>query len=135
MASQSSPGATKRPRPLSPHLQIYKPQITSVLSISHRITGVALGVGTILLAAWIVAAATGPAAYGRVAGFMGSWLGQLVMFGWSVALFYHLLNGVRHLFWDAGRGFDLPMMEKSGKAVVAGTVALTALAWIFAKAG
>ena len=134
MASQTSPGAAKRARPLSPHLQIYKPQITSVLSISHRITGVALGAGTILLAAWIVAAAMGPAAHGRIAGFMGSWLGQLMLFGWSVALFYHLLNGIRHLFWDAGRGFDLPTMEKSGKAVVAGTVVLTALAWIRAKA-
>jgi succinate dehydrogenase / fumarate reductase cytochrome b subunit len=135
MASQTSPGAAKRPRPLSPHLQIYKPQITSVLSISHRITGVALGVGTVLLAAWIVAAAMGPAAYGRVAGLIGSWFGQMLLFGWSVALFYHLLNGIRHLFWDAGRGFELPEMERSGKAVVAGTVVLTAVAWILAKAG
>ena len=133
MASQTSPGATKRPRPLSPHLQIYRPQITSVLSITHRATGVALAAGTVLLAAWIIAAAIGPEAYARVAGFAGSWFGQLLLFGWSVALFYHLLNGIRHLVWDTGRGFDLAIMEKSGKAVVAGTVALTALAvWLAA---
>ena len=135
MASETSQGAAKRSRPLSPHLQIYKPQITSVLSISHRATGVALAVGTILLAAWIVAAAMGPAAYGRVAALLGSGLGQVLLFGWSAALFYHLLNGIRHLFWDTGRGFDLGTMEKSGKAVVAGAIVLTALAWILAKAG
>ena len=108
--------------------QLQGAQRTEGLPIEH------IGAGTILLAAWIVAAAMGPAAHGRIAGFMGSWLGQLMLFGWSVALFYHLLNGIRHLFWDAGRGFDLPTMEKSGKAVVAGTVVLTALAWILAKA-
>ena len=133
MASETS-SAARRARPLSPHLQVYKPQITSVLSISHRATGVALAAGTLLLAAWIVAIAMGPAAHARVAGFAGSWPGQLLLLGWSVALFYHLLNGIRHLFWDSGRGFDLPTMEKSGKAVVAGTVVLTALAWILAKA-
>ena len=133
MASQTPPGAAKRPRPLSPHLQIYKPQITSMLSISHRATGVALAAGTLLLAAWIVAAAIGPGAHARVAAFAGSWIGQVLLFGWSVALFYHLLNGIRHLVWDTGRGFDLATMEMSGKAVVAGTVVLTALAWILAK--
>jgi succinate dehydrogenase / fumarate reductase cytochrome b subunit len=134
MASETS-SATKRARPLSPHLQVYKPQITSVLSITHRATGVALAAGTLLLAAWIVATAMGPAAHARVAAFAGSWLGQLMLLGWSVALFYHLLNGIRHLFWDSGRGFELATMEKSGKAVVAGTVVLTALAWLVAKAG
>ncbi len=134
MASETN-SAARRARPLSPHLQVYKPQITSVLSISHRLTGVALAAGTLLLAAWIIAAAMGPAAHARVAGFAGSWLGQLMLFGWSVALFYHLLNGIRHLFWDTGRGLDLATAEKSGKAVVAGTVVLVALAWLVAKAG
>ena len=76
-----------------------------------------------------------PALLLAIAAFAGSWLGQLMLLGWSVALFYHLLNGIRHLFWDTGRGFDLATMEKSGKAVVAGTVVLTALAWLVAKAG
>lgn len=134
MASETS-SAAKRARPLSPHLQVYKPQITSVLSITHRATGVALAAGTLLLAAWIVATAMGPGAHARVAAFAGSWLGQLMLLGWSAALFYHLLNGIRHLFWDSGRGFELATMEKSGKAVVAGTVVLTALAWLVAKAG
>lgn len=134
MASQTSQGAAKRARPLSPHLQVYRPQITSVLSITHRATGIALTVGTVLLAAWIVAAAMGPAAHAQIAAILGSGLGQVLLFGWSLALFYHLLNGIRHLFWDAGHGFDLATMEKSGKAVVAGTVVLTALAWILAKA-
>ena len=111
MASETN-SAARRARPLSPHLQVYKPQITSVLSISHRLTGVALAAGTLLLAAWIIAAAMGPAAHARVAGFAGSWLGQLMLFGWSVALFYHLLNGIRHLFWDTGRGLDLATAEK-----------------------
>ena len=129
MASQTSPGAAKRARPLSPHLQIYKPQITSVLSISHRITGVALGAGTILLAAWIVAAAMGPAAHGRVAGFMGSWLGQLMLFGWSVALFYHLLNGIRHLFWDAGLGLSPITSHQSGIMAMAFSVVASIIVW------
>jgi succinate dehydrogenase / fumarate reductase cytochrome b subunit len=135
MASPSSPAAPRKPRPLSPHLQIYKPQITSVLSISHRITGVALSAGTLVLVAWIAAAAFGDAAtYARIAGIIGSWFGQILLFGWTVALYYHLLNGIRHLFWDAGHGFALPTMEKSGYAVLAGTAILTVLTWLVAKA-
>ncbi len=134
MASPSSPTAPGKPRPLSPHLQIYKPQITSVLSISHRITGVALSAGTLVLVAWIAAAAFGDAAtYSRIAAIIGSWFGQILLFGWSVALYYHLLNGIRHLFWDAGHGFALPTMEKSGYAVLAGTALLTVLTWLVAK--
>lgn len=117
-------------RPLSPHLQIYRPQISSVLSILHRATGVALVVGTLLLAYWLVAAAAGPQAFATAQGLVGSVLGQIVLFGWSFSLFYHLSSGIRHLAWDAGWGFELPVMEKTGWAVVIAAVALTLLAWI-----
>jgi succinate dehydrogenase / fumarate reductase, cytochrome b subunit len=118
------------PRPLSPHLQIYRPQLTSVLSITHRATGVALSVGTLLLVWWLVAAANGPEAYDNVQRFLGSWIGLVLLFGWSVALFYHLCNGLRHLWWDTGRGLDLPSVYASGWAVLAATGVLTAIAWI-----
>ncbi|MBI3507087.1 MAG: succinate dehydrogenase, cytochrome b556 subunit [Proteobacteria bacterium] len=129
MAAESKATVQPHPRPLSPHLQVYRPQITSMLSILHRITGVALAVGTLLLVCWLVAAATGPDAYAKVNAFIGSSVGMLLLFGWSVALFYHLANGIRHLFWDAGMGFDLPTVEKSGWAVLAFTIAATMLAW------
>lgn len=117
------------PRPLSPHLQIYRWQLTSVLSILHRVTGVALSVGTLLLVWWLVAAATGPQAYAAVQAFIGSWVGLVLLFGWSVALFYHLCNGIRHLVWDTGHGLDLPSVYSSGWIVLAATAVLTALAW------
>lgn len=116
-------------RPLSPHLQVYKPQMTSVLSIMHRAAGVALALGTILVTAILVAAATGPDAYYMVMGFLGSWLGQLMLFGWSVALFYHLSNGIRHLIWDTGYLFKLSNAFKAGYVVLIMTALLTALAW------
>ena len=121
-------------RPLSPHLQIYKPQLTSVLSISHRITGVGLAAGTLLLTWWLLAAAAGPEAFATVQGFLGSWIGYVILFGLSYALMYHLCNGVRHLFWDAGRGFELPTVYKTGWAVVIGSAALTVIAWAIAIA-
>ena len=119
-------------RPLSPHLQVYKPQLTSVLSISHRITGVALAVGTLLLTWWLIAAAAGPDAFAVVQGFLGSWLGYLILFGFSYALMYHLCNGIRHLFWDAGYGFELETVYKSGWATVIASAALTVIAWAIA---
>ncbi len=121
-------------RPLSPHLQVYKPQLTSVLSISHRITGVALAAGTLLLAWWLIAAATGPEAFATVQGFLGSWLGYLILFGFSYALMYHLCNGIRHLFWDAGYGFELETVYRSGWATVIASAALTVIAWAIAIA-
>lgn len=121
-------------RPLSPHLQIYKPQLTSVMSISHRVSGIALAAGTLLLVAWIVGTAKGPAAFAMVSGFLSSPIGLLLLFGWSVALFYHLANGIRHLFWDAGYGFELETAYRSGWIVVGATVALTLLAWIIGLA-
>ena len=117
-------------RPLSPHLQIYRWQYTSVLSILHRITGVALAVGTLLLVYWIIAVAAGPATFATAQAFIGSILGRLLLFGWTVALFYHLANGIRHLLWDAGRGFELRTAYASGWAVVIATAALSLLAWI-----
>ena len=117
-------------RPLSPHLQIYKPQITSFMSIMHRVTGCALGVGTLLFAWWLVAAASGPAAYAQVHGFMGSILGRLILLGFTFALFYHLCNGIRHLFWDAGYGFELKDAYRSGWIVVAVSLVATAVSWM-----
>ena len=117
-------------RPLSPHLQVYRPQLTSVLSILHRFSGLALSVGTILLVWWLVAAAAGPGPFSGAQQFIGSWFGLLLLFGWSVALFYHLCNGLRHLWWDTGNGLDLKFVYASGWAVVAGTGALTVIAWI-----
>jgi succinate dehydrogenase / fumarate reductase cytochrome b subunit len=118
-------------RPLSPHLQVYKPQLTSVLSILHRMTGVALAVGTLLLVWWLIAAATGAEAFNTVQTVIGSWIGRLLLFGWSFSLFYHLCNGIRHLFWDMGKGFELPTVSASGWAVVIMSVALTGIAWVW----
>ncbi len=119
-------------RPLSPHLGIYKPQITMVTSITHRITGVALGVGTLLFAWWLIAAASGPEAFETVNGFMTSWFGRLALFGFTWALFYHLCNGIRHLFWDMGKGFELTTMRKTGITAIIMSVVLTLLTWVIA---
>ncbi|MCC3303642.1 succinate dehydrogenase, cytochrome b556 subunit [Sneathiella sp. HT1-7] len=121
-------------RPLSPHLQIYKPQITMVTSITHRATGIALGVGTLLLAWWLIAVAAGPEAYATVTAFTTSWFGQIILFGFTWSLFYHLCNGIRHLFWDMGQGFELPTMRKSGMAAIIASIVLTLLTWIIAYA-
>ena len=118
------------PRPLSPHLQIYRRQLTSVLSILHRFTGIGLAVGLLYLVCWLVAAASGLDAFDRLQSFNGMFIGRLLLFGWSVAFFYHLLNGIRHLAWDAGWGFELPAAYKSGYAVLIGTVVLTLAAWV-----
>lgn len=116
-------------RPLSPHLQVYRWQITSVLSILHRLTGVALAFGMALLIAWLTAAAAGPQTFAMVQGLIASPLGLLVVAGFSFALFFHLCNGIRHLFWDMGMGFELTTATASGWAVIAAAVLLTALVW------
>lgn len=121
-------------RPLSPHLQVYQPQLTSVVSITHRATGVALSVGTIGLVFWLVAAATGGAWWDCAQAAFSSWFGQFVLFGYSWALFFHLGNGIRHLFWDAGYGFELETAYKSGWIVVFASLVLTAAVWIGAYA-
>ena len=119
-----------RERPLSPHLQVYRPQITSVLSILHRITGGALAAGTLLLVYWLIAIAGGPDTYDAAQSVVGSIIGRILLFGWSWALFYHLANGIRHLAWDAGKGFELRTVTISGWTVVILSFALTLAAWI-----
>lgn len=120
-------------RPLSP-FWIYKPQLTSILSILHRMTGLALSVGTLMLAWWLIAAAAGPDAFAAVQSFNASWLGRLLLLGWSFALFYHLCNGIRHLFWDVGRGFEMSSVRASGWTVVVASAGLTGLAWVWGYA-
>lgn len=121
-------------RPLSPHLQVYRPQLTSVLSILHRATGMALAAGTLLLVWWLIAAATGPEAFGAVQAFCQSWIGRLLLIGWTFSLFFHLCNGIRHLFWDVGYGFELGTTYASGWTVVAATIVLTAITWVWGLA-
>lgn len=121
-------------RPLSPHLQVYRFQLHMAMSILHRITGAALVVGTFLLIYWIASAAHGPEAYEAVVGFLTSWLGYLLIFGWSVALFYHLCNGIRHLVWDTGQLFEIDQIRTSGYVVLAATAILTVLAWVLGLA-
>lgn len=132
MAESQSGGAKRHPRPLSPHLQVYKPQLTSITSILHRISGIVLSIGLLYLVCWLAAAAQGMAAFDALQSFNGSILGRLMLFGWSVAFFYHLLNGIRHLAWDAGFGFELPAAYRSGYAVLIGTAVLTIAAWVIA---
>jgi len=117
-------------RPLSPHLQIYKPQLTSVLSITHRLTGVVLSIGSLFLVWWLVAAASSGHAYAAAQSFWGSWIGILLLVGWTFSLFFHLANGIRHLVWDAGYGFALREAYLSGLAVLAASAALTIIAWV-----
>jgi succinate dehydrogenase / fumarate reductase cytochrome b subunit len=129
MVGRNSEGKLVR-RPLSPHLQAYNMlRMSSATSMFHRITGVALGAGTLLLTLWLVAAATSDAAFACVQGLLGSWLGLLILFGFSFALFYHFCNGIRHLSWDAGKGFELTEMHRNGKIVIAAAVLLTVAFW------
>jgi succinate dehydrogenase / fumarate reductase cytochrome b subunit len=120
---------SKAERPLSPHLSVYRWQITNTLSILHRLTGVVLSLGFALLAVWLISAAMGPHAYYIVQGLLVSPLGIFVLFGFSVAFYYHLLNGIRHLVWDTGHGFELETVTLSGVIVLMGTLVLTVLTW------
>ncbi|MGH8306281.1 MAG: succinate dehydrogenase, cytochrome b556 subunit [Steroidobacteraceae bacterium] len=117
-------------RPLSPHLQIYRPQLTSVLSFTHRLTGVTLGIYSIALVAWLIAAAAGPQPYSNLQTVIRSWPGQVLLIGGTFCFFLHLCGGIRHLFWDTGRGFELRAIYSSGWAMVAVSTVLTAAAWI-----
>lgn len=118
------------PRPTSPHLQVYRPQLTSVLSILHRLTGIFLAVGVLALLYWLVAAAAGTEAFDQAQGLAGSIVGRTLLFLWTGAFFYHLLNGVRHLAWDAGWGFELSTTYRSGWAVLVGATILSLAAWV-----
>jgi len=124
----------KSQRPLSPHLQIYRPQLTMVLSITHRATGIALVVGTLVLVYWLLAAASGAEAYASAQQLLGSWPGRILLLGFTYALFFHLCNGIRHLFWDVGLGFELKTVYASGTAVVIVSIVMTVLAWGLAYA-
>ncbi len=119
-------------QPTSPHLQVYRLPLVAKLSIIHRATGVALGAGLLLIAYVVVALAQGPEAYASAQECLNSWFGTLVLLGWSVALYYHMCNGIRHLFWDVGRGLELESADLSGKIVIVATAVLTALTWIIA---
>jgi succinate dehydrogenase / fumarate reductase cytochrome b subunit len=127
--SSTSNVTVARPRPLSPSIQIYRPQLTSVLSIANRITGVLLSLGAVGLVIWLAAAATGPSAYGEVQRVVMSWGGRIVLFGFTLAFFMHLCGGIRHLVWDTVHGFELRSIYISGWAVVVGSIALTLAAW------
>jgi succinate dehydrogenase / fumarate reductase cytochrome b subunit len=121
------------PRPISPHLQVYRPQMTSILSILHRLTGVALTLGTIPLVIWLGAIAMGPGAHLRVSLWFSSPLGITLLMGWAFCFYYHLANGIRHLFWDLGRGFELTQAYRSGWTVIALTAVFTIFTswWVF----
>jgi succinate dehydrogenase / fumarate reductase cytochrome b subunit len=123
-----------RARPLSPHLQVWKPTLSMTLSIVHRITGAALYLGAALLVWWLMALASGPEAFATAQGVFGSILGKLVLFGFTWALIHHTVGGVRHLVWDTGHGLDLKSVHTSGLVSIAVSIALTFLIWIVALA-
>ena len=133
--SQDSSSAGPQ-RPLSPFMigPYYRPQLTSMLSITHRATGVFLSLGTVLLVGWLMAAASGAEAYAGAQQVLNAWYGQVLLLGWSFALFYHLCNGIRHLVWDAGYAFDLKSVYLGGYLVVIVSILLTAGAWALACA-
>ena len=117
-------------RPLSPHLQIYRPMLTMMMSIVHRITGMALYFGIVLLVWWLTAASISDGYFDFVQGFFGHWFGRLLLFGFTWALIHHALGGLRHLLWDTGRGFDLNLVEWLARANLAGSIVLTFLLWV-----
>jgi succinate dehydrogenase / fumarate reductase, cytochrome b subunit len=123
---------TPRERPLSPHLQVYRWQITMTMSILHRATGVALAVGAFALAWWLLAVAGGDESFLAFRDVATSWFGQLALFGFSFCLVYHLLNGLRHLLWDAGHGYSIPQVYATGWTVVALSVLVTGAIWFCA---
>jgi succinate dehydrogenase / fumarate reductase cytochrome b subunit len=118
-----------RQRPLSPHLQVYRPQITSVLSISHRISGIVNALVALGLAALVLSVAAGPEAYARFAAIGGSLPGRIALALFTLSICYHLFNGIRHLFWDAGRGFEMSTVYASGYAVIALALLTTIGIW------
>ncbi len=119
----------KANRPLSPHLQIYRWPITMTMSIAHRVTGVGLYFGTVLLVWWLAAAAAGPRAFDFVNAVLGSWIGLLVLFAYTWALIHHLLGGIRHFIWDFGIGLDKPARDNIAWATLVGSLALTVIVW------
>jgi succinate dehydrogenase / fumarate reductase cytochrome b subunit len=129
MVARDSDGKLVR-RPLSPHVQVYRWPLSMALSITHRITGVGLGIGTLLLTGWLATAATSEASFGRYQYFLGSAFGLFLLFCWTLALVFHLLTGIRHLWMDTGHGYEKSEYHASGIAVLGGTVGLTVLIWV-----
>ena len=117
-------------RPLSPHLQIYRPQLTSITSILTRITGNAMLISALLIVWWLLAASSGPEHYGFVDGLLTSWFGDLVLALSVLGLWYHTLAGLRHLIWDSGHGFEIKTAEKMGWICLGGSVVLTVITLI-----
>jgi succinate dehydrogenase cytochrome b subunit len=117
-------------RPTSPHLSIYKPMLTMVMSIVHRITGAGLYFGTLLMAWWLLAAASGPNAYAGIGSFMASWFGRFILFGYTWALIHHALGGVRHFLWDFGHGYGPQEREWLARASLVGSISLTVIVWV-----
>jgi succinate dehydrogenase / fumarate reductase, cytochrome b subunit len=124
----SSPSGQQRP--LSPNIQLYRPQLTSVLSILNRLTGVLSSVAAIVLVIWLLAAAAGPQAYAVMQTAFASWIGQIILVGSTFAFFLHFFGGIRHLVWDAVRGFELRAIYMSGWTVVAASIVITAAVWV-----
>lgn len=121
-------------RPLSPHLQIYKLPLTAYVSIGHRATGIVNSLAMVLLV-WVIASAAGQSNDGAfIISLVGSWFGKLVLFGFTLTLYYHMCNGIRHLFWDAGYGFEIETANKTAKVTIAVAVVLTIITWIIASA-
>lgn len=135
MANASTGRGVRSERPLSPHLQIYAMPINMAMSIVHRITGGALYVGTLLFVWWLVAAAIGPEYFAYVSSWLGTWFGKLVLFGYTWALFQHLLGGIRHFIWDTGRGYDLKVVDWLSWGSLAGSLILTAAVWLYVAFG
>ncbi len=129
MAELNAQAGARRPRPLSPHLQVYKFMLTYLMSGLHRISGFVLYFGMLLVAWWLVAASSGPNAYATFQWAIGTWIGLLVLFGYTWALLHHMLGGIRHLIWDTGRGFEPSEREMLGRATIIGSVALTLIVW------
>ncbi len=117
-------------RPISPHLTVYRLTLTMVMSGAHRVTGAALYFGTLLLVWWLVAASTSPRNFDLINGFFGTWIGRLVLFGYTWALFHHLLGGIRHLIWDTGRGLGLHESNLFARLTIIGSVSLTIIVWL-----
>ena len=120
---------SKKKRPLSPHLQVYKPQLTSMMSIFHRVTGFALAIGCFWVTWWLFAAASGADHFKAFHAFAHGWVGRLLLFGWTFSLVYHLLNGMRHLIWDAGSNLDLDGAYRTGRTVIIGSIIITLFLW------
>lgn len=118
-------------RPLSPHLQVYKPQISSVLSIFHRLSGIYLSLGGYVLVLWLGFLAFYPEGFASLSALFGTALGKVLLMSWTAAFFYHFSNGIRHLFWDAGKGYELDTMAKSGWAVLAVSLTMTLGVWLW----